>query len=58
MFHTLTQEKDIAIIYNDSEDLVFLKINDGFEIAYTNEYSKQELVDILRLLADSLEKIV
>ena len=58
MFHTLTQEKDIAIIYNDSEDLVFLKINDGFEIAYTNEYSKQELVDILRRLADSLEKIV
>ena len=55
MFHTLTQEKDIAIIYNDSEDLVFLKINDGFEIAYTNEYSKQELVDILRRLADSLE---
>ena len=54
----LTQEKDIAIIYNDSEDLVFLKINDGFEIAYTNEYSKQELVDILRRLADSLEKIV
>ena len=58
MFYTLTQEKDIAIIYNDSEDLVFLKINDGFEIAYTNEYSKQELVDILRRLADSLEKIV
>ena len=58
MFHTLTQEKDIAIIYDDAEDLVFLKINDGFEIAYTNEYSKQELVDILRRLADSLEKIV
>lgn len=58
MFHTLTQEKDIAVIYDDAEDLVFLQINNGFEIAYTNDYTKQELVDILRRLADSLEKIV
>ena len=58
MFSTLTQEQDIAVIYDDAEDLVFLQINDGFEIAYTNDYTKQELVDILRRLADSLEKIV
>lgn len=58
MFRTLTQEKDIAVIYDDAEDLVFLQINNGFEIAYTNDYTKQELVDILRRLADSLEKIV
>lgn len=58
MFHTLTQEKDTAVIYDDVEDLVFLQINNGFEIAYTDDYTKQELVDILRRLADSLEKIV
>ena len=58
MFHTLTQEKDIAVIYDDAEDLVFLQINNGFEIAYTNDYTKQELVDILRRLSDLLEKIV
>ena len=59
MFHTLTQEKDIAIIYNDSEDLVYLEIGtQELDKAYSCDYTKQELVDILRRLADSLEKIV
>ena len=55
MFSTLTQEKDIALIYDDAEGLVFLQINNGFELAYTDDYTKQELIDILRQLADSLE---
>lgn len=58
MYHTLTQEKDIAVIYDDSEDLVFLQINNGFELAYTDDYTKQELIDILRQLAESLEQII
>lgn len=58
MFHTLTQEKDIAVIYDDVEDLVFLQINNGFELAYTNDYTKQELIDILRQLVNSLEQII
>ena len=58
MYYTLTQEKDIAVIYDGTEDLVFLQINNGFELAYTNDYTKQELIDILRQLADSLEQII
>lgn len=58
MYNTLTQVKDIAVIYDDAEDLVFLQINDGFELVYINDYTKQELIDILRQLADSLEQII
>ena len=59
MFHKLTQEKDIAVIYATDENLVFLEIGtQDLDKAYSCDYTKQELVDILRRLADSLEKII
>ena len=56
MFYTLTQEKDIAVIYDTDENLVFLEIGvTKDQKVYSCDYTKQELVDVLRRLADSLE---
>ena len=56
MFYTLTQEKDIAVIYDTDENLVFLEIGvTKDQKVYSHDYTQLELVDILRRLADSLE---
>ena len=52
-------EKGVAVVYDTREDLVYLEIGTHeLDKAYSCDYTKQELVDILRRLADSLEKIV
>ena len=52
-------EKGVSVVYDTKEDLVYLEIGtQELEKAYSCDYTKQELVDILRRLADSLEKIV
>ena len=52
-------EKGVAVVYDTNEDLVYLEIGtQELDKAYSCDYTKQELVDILRRLADSLEKIV
>ena len=49
-------EKGVAVVYDTREDLVYLEIGTHeLDKAYSCDYTKQELVDILRRLADSLE---
>ena len=49
-------EKGVSVVYDTREDLVYLEIGtQELDKAYSCDYSKQELVDILRRLADSLE---
>jgi len=52
-------EKGVSVVCDTKEDLVYLEIGTQ-EVwkAYSCDYTKQELVDILRRLADSLEKII
>ena len=52
-------EKGVSVVYDTREDLVYLEIGtQELEKAYSCDYTKQELVNILRRLADSLEKII
>ena len=52
-------EKGVAVVYDTNEDLVYLEIGtQELDKVYSCDYTKQELVDVLRRLADSLEKIV
>ena len=43
---------------SDVEDLACLYVEAEFDEAYTDNYTKQEFVNTLRRLADSLEKYV
>ena len=52
-------EKGVSVVYDTKEDLVYLEIGtQELEKAYSCDYTKQELVNILRRLAESLEKII
>ena len=52
-------EKGVSVVYDTKEDLVYLEIGtQELDKVYSCDYTKQELVDILRRFADSLEKIV
>ena len=58
MFHTIAKVNELSILYDDVEDLACLYVEAEFDEAYTDNYTKQEFVDTLRRLADSLEKYV
>ena len=49
-------EKRVAVVYDTNEDLAYLEVGtQELDKVYSCDYTKQELVDILRRLADSLE---
>ena len=57
MVEFLYRKDNIELMYNIDEDLFYLSVDSGDVIYCTQDYTKEELISILKEMVEALEDI-